>query len=482
VVWAWDDWFATARPATSRSSAVRRHVILIGPRRQSGLRTRVISSALWSRPSRLSGARVTTKPQRSIDKHRPAGDPTACPHPSLDVVNWYELVPKYRCNSCECVLICDCESTKSVRLVPDQARTAGGPGFQRVPVHGFAHGICHHCRGITLPPAPRAALKNQKGKVQRYYWREIRRQTFETLAAWLDERDLSLTMGEMRKQFPDVVTECKRDALEFWKNVHSRAPRYDTVERDQESFLRDVPVPTVELRAPYEVRPAGNNRPLGRFRGAHGQLVSAEQLACEHYESEGWEVHDCERRLINALCGVFLSPVYQDPTDPRLITGMRGSTDPQRELSEPRVVHVTFPDDFGTPANYERRKGAYISRLDTLMSSANLVREFESLIQPSIGMREYLAVHEAELGLVRRALSVISQPTLCGMLDWAVRDFWSRRRGWPDLFLLRAGQYRFAEVKSRKDRLSQEQIAWFEWAHGVGALACEIVKVLPGRI
>src|SRR2546426_12297513 len=107
-----------------------------------------------------------------------------CTHAAVNVINWYELVPKYRCDGCDKVLICDCESGRSARLLPHQTRSAGGPGFWRIPVDGVVPGICHYCRGLALPPAPKAALPNQKGKVQRYYWREISRLTFEKLAAW----------------------------------------------------------------------------------------------------------------------------------------------------------------------------------------------------------------------------------------------------------------------------------------------------------
>jgi hypothetical protein len=251
------------------------------------------------------------------------------------------------------------------------------------------------------------------------------------------------------------------------------------VERDQESFLLAVAVPIVELRASYEVHPADNDHPLGRFRGAKGQLLSAEEIAREHYEKEGWEAYDCERRLINALCAVLLSPVYQDPTDPRLITGMRGSSDPHRDSSSPTVVHITLPDDFGTPANYKRRASAYTDRIDRLRDSVDLSRDFESLVELSWGEREYLSVHDKELRLARSALRVLPQAAVCTMLDWVVRDFWGRRRGWPDLLLLRTGEYRFAEVKTRKDRLSQEQMAWYEWACREASVACELVKVLP---
>ncbi|HYV19378.1 MAG TPA: VRR-NUC domain-containing protein [Verrucomicrobiae bacterium] len=405
-----------------------------------------------------------------------------CPHTSVDVVNWYELVRKYRCNSCERILICECESTRSARFLPHQTKRAGGPGFWRVPVDGFAHGICHHCRGMALPPAPLAVLPNRKGKVQRYYWREIRRMTFEKLAAaTMDSEGASLTLAEMQKRFPEVVKTCEREALEFWKTSHQRSPLYGTKERDQESFLRRVAVPVTELRARYEVHPADNKHPLGRFRSATGELLSAERLARLHYENQGWEVHDCERRLINALCSVLLSPVYQDPNDPRLFTGVRGSTNPFRDRSVPSVVQVTLPDDFGTSANYGRRKSAYTYRLASLMSCPDLVAEFDSLKEPSLTMREYLAVHDAEIGLARRALEVVPRSVVCGMLDWVVRDFWNRHGGWPDLFMIRAREYRFVEVKTKNDRLSQKQMAWFEWASGAGAAACEIVKVLPER-
>ena len=406
---------------------------------------------------------------------------TGCPHQHAIVINWHELVPKYRCNDCGRVLICNCEASRSVRLLPHQTKSAGGPGFWRVPVDGFAANICHYCRGIALPPAPRAALPNRKGKVQRYYWREINRMCFEKLAAWMDEEKRKLTLNELREECPEVVEAYQREALEFWKAAHKRSPRYETKERSQASLLDNVPVPVSEMRAPYEVHSAANNHPLGRFRSRSGQFISAERLAREHYEEQGWEVYDCERRLINALCAVFLSPVYQDPNDEHLITVMRGSTASHSDQSLPIVIHSRIPDDFGTAANYERRASAYAKRLDRLKSCPDVIREFERLIVSSDGIRNYLSVHDEELSLALRALEVVPRTTLCGMLDWVVRDFWNRHAGWPDLFIVRRNKYRFVEVKTRKDSLSQDQMAWFEWACGEHAVPCEILKILPAR-
>lgn len=402
-----------------------------------------------------------------------------CKHGKVEIVNWYELVPKYRCLECGAILICECERTRSARLLPHQTRQAGGPGFRRVPVDEFGLNICHHCRGKVLPPAPRAKLPGQKGKVQRFYWREINRTYYEKVAAWLDECDLDLDLLEFQKQHPKEAALLKKESLCYWQEVHQKDPLYNTKERDQQTFLEGTPIPILEITAPYEVVIAPNGHRLGRFRLEEGDLVSVEGYARHYYKKEGWQPHDCERRLIATLCAVYMSPVYQDPTDERLMTGYRASTHPASREGNPHVIAVSMPDDFGQPSNFQRRHRAYEKRLKELVNVTDPMKEFDRLIGFSAPIRDYLEVHETEINLARIALFVIPFPVVRSMLEWAIQHFWSRQHGWPDLLLVRDGAYKFAEVKSQNDRLSQEQMQWFSWATLEAQIPCEVLMVLP---
>lgn len=72
---------------------------------------------------------------------------------------------------------------------------------------------------------------------------------------------------------------------------------------------------------------------------------------------------------------------------------------------------------------------------------------------------------------------MIPDDTLVTWVERAARDLWQRQLGWPDLLLVREGAFRFSEVKTPNDELSQEQMRWFRWALGEARIPCEICRV-----
>jgi hypothetical protein len=72
------------------------------------------------------------------------------------------------------MFICNCEKELALMFLPRQVNFAQEYGTrQQFRVTGFAAHMCAECRGETEMPHPRAAIYGQKGKVERYYWREI---------------------------------------------------------------------------------------------------------------------------------------------------------------------------------------------------------------------------------------------------------------------------------------------------------------------
>ena len=43
-----------------------------------------------------------------------------------------------------------------------------------------------------------------------------------------------------------------------------------------------------------------------------------------------------------------------------------------------------------------------------------------------------------------------------------IKNYWDRYLGWPDLFIYNKNQYFFVEVKSSKDKLSDNQKNWIK--------------------
>jgi hypothetical protein len=146
------------------------------------------------------------------------------------------------------------------------------------------------------------------------------------------------------------------------------------------------------------------------------------------------------------------------------------------------IVEFDLPEDFGNAEHYERRQDAFVSRIEALKTTDCLAALFEDLLAESEGLRDYLWVNdETALGVARAALLAMPRDVVVACIDWGIRDFWLRQPGWPDLFVFRGKDFRFVEVKSPKDELSQEQMRWFEWAITSAHIPCEICRVKKGK-
>jgi len=107
---------------------------------------------------------------------------------------------------------------------------------------------------------------------------------------------------------------------------------------------------------------------------------------------------------------------------------------------------------------------------------------FENWLAPSENLRDYLWVNDpAPVALTRAALAIIPRTDLLLWVEWVARAFWRHQHGWPDLLLLRNHEFRFAEVKSPNDELSQEQMHWFRWALETSGIPCEVCRVKKAR-
>ena len=189
-------------------------------------------------------------------------------------------------------------------------------------------------------------------------------------------------------------------------------------------------------------------------------MCSAEKIVSEWYESEEYTVKACERRLISTWVGTFLAPIIQDPNDPgnRLVMrdSTRGWTPNNRNAP---IIKFLLPEDFASKEYYERRYEAFTDWFKKLENSGNLTTIFEALLESSTLLRDYLWVNEDDaVELARSALHVIPPELVLVSVKWAIRDFWNRQPGWPDLFIYKNDDYLFVEVKSPHDKLSQEQM------------------------
>jgi len=102
-----------------------------------------------------------------------------CNHSNVECLNPYELIRKYRCNTCGAVMMCACDKEHGEKFFPHQLNFGHKLETQeRIPVtHGFHVQICQECRGENPTSTPVSSTPGRTSKITRYYWREI---AFET--------------------------------------------------------------------------------------------------------------------------------------------------------------------------------------------------------------------------------------------------------------------------------------------------------------
>lgn len=87
------------------------------------------------------------------------------------------------------------------------------------------------------------------------------------------------------------------------------------------------------------------------------------------------------------------------------------------------------------------------------------------------------AHREKDINTARRIVEILSVDTIIRILSYLVGDYWSRYCGWPDLLVHKAGELFFVEVKSSKDKLSQDQKNWIKGNYEILKLPFKIIKI-----
>ena len=198
----------------------------------------------------------------------------------------------------------------------------------------------------------------------------------------------------------------------------------------------------------------------------------------EFYESQGYSVLRCERLLISTWTATFLCPSIQDTNDPRVRKVFRNSTKGWTSKNRNTgLIGILLPEDFGATEFYKRRTDSIASNIDYMRKADDLLPVFNELVEAGESLRDYLWINSDEaVETTRTALSVLPKSIVISSIEWAIKDFWRRQPGWPDLFICKEKEYKFVEVKSPYDELSQEQMQWFSWA-SEQKIPCEILRV-----
>lgn len=287
---------------------------------------------------------------------------------------------------------------------------------------------------------------------------------------------------DFRGRFPDLHDRFYREARATWIRLHRASPKYSMQEETNAAFLADVPVSVEVLLAEYRQVERGSQQ-VGKWLDRDGTMVSAESLAAGHYQRLGYQVLRFERQPITTLVASFFALTIQNPADPLANLCMRHSTvgwTPSTPNTP--LIHFWLPEDFGTP-QYHRRCCQQLERdLSLVETVPDVVALFDQLVSESTLLRDYLWVNSASaVEAARKVLSILPREVLVESLRWVIEDFWSRQPGWPDLLVHSGDDYRFIEVKSPHDELSEPQMNWFRWAVSESGIPCGILRVKKRR-
>lgn len=404
-----------------------------------------------------------------------------CDHEQLRCLCEYEIIRKYRCESCGEVMMCACEEEFGTRFLPHQlSEGRDAETHTRVPVTlGFQPNICRECRGLPLEAFPVAEIYGRESKIKRYYWRELIKRELELFGEWA-------TANNMNPLVPtDDASELARkqaskQALQEIKQLHATAPKYNFAhEPSQAEILAECDVDVIALDTTYVRKPEIRRVQLQW----EDQVVGAEDYVKLHFRKHGYECITVESIPFHVLFGVYLWLVVQDPDDERLQICGFGDRHASDNGEQGETVWCHKPDDFGTAEYAVRRRDAIDQHFQEVLIPDEIDWLFESWLEPSDSLRQYLWAHrDSDVQTAKELTSILVPEVLIRILRYLIDSYWERYLGWPDLLVYRENEFFFAEVKSSNDKLSNDQKRWICDNHSIMKLPFKLVKLHKAKI
>jgi hypothetical protein len=368
-------------------------------------------------------------------------------------------------------MMCACDEAIGRRFLAHQLYQGCELETQRrvAVTHGFVAGMCSECRGLPADSAPAAAIPGRTSKIKRYYWRELHFAEMLRQAEW-DEQHPDAAEEERRAAHRRIEAE----VLEEIKRQHAAYPRYVFSELSQAEVIKRYDVEVEVLSASYA---AGGGKGSQILSG--DTVISPETFAAHHYERLGWSVAHVESLPFHALFGIMMWKLIQGPFDPlnRIVGfGDRAVWEATREDIQ---VWTPLPEDFGTKGYGTRRAEEIEAHLAGLPTTRDALLEKFDLWRPmSAELRQYLWAHrDKDVEVARTLVEILPPATITSVLRYLVGNYWGRYLGWPDLLLHRGEHFRFVEVKSSSDKLSDEQKRWIADNHDLLHLPFTIAKI-----
>ncbi len=381
-----------------------------------------------------------------------------CQHKKIKCLNPYEYIRKYQCEICGHVMMCSCDEDFARKYLPHQVSEATElKSKKRIPVTlGFQKSICDKCRGLPEKVYPMAEIYGRRSKIQRYYWREIAFETIKRFENWSRKEGYSDWLEAMMAH-RDIHKNFEREVVKEIKELHKKKPKYIYQEESQNEVISKYNVEVIKLDGVYVKTP---NRKVSILSGK--TICSAEEFVERHLNDLGYNVLATESVPFHVIFGVFMWILIQDPADRLNRLASFGDRDAFDKGIEGKLISTFLPEDFGSSGYYKRRKAAIKAHLDSIPEDKDeLYWTFDYWIEHSNDFRQYLWAHRpGDLETAKKILNILPPSVIKQILEFLMQDYYRRYLGWPDLLVYREEKYFFAEVKSSKDRLKEDQKNW----------------------
>ncbi len=381
-----------------------------------------------------------------------------CEHKKVFCINHYEIIRKYKCQTCEEVMMCACEEEFAKRFLPHQIGEGQEHGTrQRILVTiGFQENICNTCRGLPEETHPKAEIYGMSSKVRRYYWREILFETTKNFADWALEQGYK-NENIARQKHPAKYNEIEKSVIKDIQEQHNHSPKYIYQEESQNQVLINNNVEVIDIDATYVKTGNKKVRVL-----CEEELYTVEEFAIHYYSQQGFSVLETESIPFHTLFGIFMWILIQDPSDPQLQIIAFGERTAFEDGQVSEEIWTHLPSDFSATGYATRRHTAIDKHLASIPNEKEeLFWLFDYWVEPSEHLRQYLwAHHPKNIETARKLIEILPVEVIHRILKYLVVDYWKRYTGWPDLLVYNDSGYFFVEVKSSKDKLSEDQKSW----------------------
>eukprot|EP01080_Neovahlkampfia_damariscottae_P006638 gene6638-10803_t len=211
-----------------------------------------------------------------------------------------------------------------------------------------------------------------------------------------------------------------------------------------------VPKPEIELKQPKHIYIQGisltKNLPgKSQYRGKDDTLCTVEDLVIQHYDEKGFDSYHTESSIFVTIFGLlFWDIIYMDI---------------------PCVFQTKFqtsPLDFRTIAFYPQRKKEIDERLEEIKKDGKMEelinKTWENYEGKANACINWSRITLEEIILIVKSAGGILISSI--MLELA-KNF-KKTKGMPDLIVFDENEFKFCEVKSQRDHLSDHQRIWID--------------------